>query len=66
MGSNNSMGSHFESLSQEEMDFVTGADGGAQLLSTPTILISVGSATLSAASGFVSGFAVSAYTRCRD
>ncbi|WP_103061646.1 lichenicidin A2 family type 2 lantibiotic [Actinomyces qiguomingii] len=63
-------GPSFESLSQEEMDFVTGANGDIQPAATPTLSSVVcggvskfvGSAIVS----FVGSFVASASSRCRD
>ncbi|WP_194949870.1 lichenicidin A2 family type 2 lantibiotic [Actinomyces trachealis] len=66
------IGQSFEGLSQEEMDFVTGANGGTQPNATPTVTTS--SAPCVAASKVISGglvsfvvsFTASAWTKCRD
>lgn len=66
------LGPSFEGLSQEEMDFVTGAMGGITPNATPTVTTSsVPCATVSkAVSGalvsWTVSFVASAWTKCRD
>lgn len=64
-------GQKFEELSQEEMDFVTGARGTLQPNATPTttsspVCVKVSAAVSGAISSFVISFTASAFTRCRD
>lgn len=72
MTTNKLVGPSFDELSQEEMDFVTGARGAVQPMATPTLTTS--SAPCAAASKVISGAAVSfvgsfiasAWQNCRD
>ena len=65
---NEFVGSHFESLSQEEMDFVTGANGGAQPLVTPAspVLITISRVVSGGAASYVVSWVASAWVNCRD
>lgn len=72
MNQHEKLGPSFENLSQEEMDFVTGAKGEYMPNTTPAITTS--SAVCASISKVVSGgavswvvsFTASAWTKCRD
>lgn len=66
------LGPSFEDLSQEEMDFITGAKGGYTPKATPTVTVSsapcvsVSKVVSGAAVSWAVSFTASAWTRCRD
>lgn len=66
------LGPSFEELSQEEMDFITGAKGEYTPNATPTVTtssapcISVSKVVSGAAVSWVVSFTASAWTKCRD
>lgn len=69
---NGFVGSHFESLSQEEMDFVTGATGTVQPLDARAspVLVSIAATVSRVVSGgaasYVVSWVASAWADCRD